>query len=504
MSGPGAFDNITSDIAFWGNTAYQGNFNGFRIIDITNPDAPDEVMWYDDCHGGQGDVMIWENLLIRSWDSPAPGDNPDTPEVEPLATCGGQDVPQGFEGLHVFDVGGALPDDPDSIELINSIEITDATADPEPENPEDPDPPPIPGSNGQGCGSHTATLVPDTANDRLLIYNSGSNSQCLGIEIIEIPLADPTTHTWIRTKRLSRQCHDTAVFLGDVMRGVCAGGTGFSVFRMAPEPGDEHPVTLENPMLMWHSGPIPDVTVGHTATFTPDGERFIFGHEPGGGTQAQCEEGDEDRFKMFFYYDTESGDQIGKWFLPRPQGSTENCTLHNINFIPTTDGSDLLVSGNYQAGTWVTDFTDPTNPSTLAFSDPPPVDPNNLVLGGSWSTYWYNGHMYDSNILDGLHIFDLIDDRVEDAAEFTHLNPQTTEARVPQNVVGTSTISIGHKARNPHRFQGSVQSSEDACLAKREVVIVKVRDNGTRQPVAEATTDNNGEYRKKHTRKSVV
>jgi hypothetical protein len=71
-------------------------------------------------------------------------------------------------------------------------------------------------------------------------------------------------------------------------------------------------------------------------------------------------------------YDTESGDEIGEWFMPNAQSAVENCTLHNINFIPTTDGSDLLVSGNYQAGTWVTDWTDPANPSILAFADPPP------------------------------------------------------------------------------------------------------------------------------------
>jgi hypothetical protein len=292
------------------------------------------------------------------------------------------------------------------------------------------------------------------------------------------------------------------VFLGDVMRGVCAGGNGFSVFRMAPEPGDEHPVSLTNPMLMWHSGPIPDVTVGHTAAFSTDGSRFIFGHEPGGGTQAQCEEGDEDRFKMFFYYDTESGEELSKWFLPRPQGSTENCTLHNINFIPTTDGSDLLVSGNYQAGTWVTDFTDPHNPSTLAFSDPPPVDPALLTLGGSWSTYWYNGHMYDTNILDGLHVFDLIDERVEDAAVLDHLNPQTTEAAIPQNVVGESRINIKHTG-TPHRFLGSVKSSEDACVANRNVAIVKERSGGGSRVVAETTTGAEGKYSVRHTKGGV-
>ncbi|HEY2846746.1 MAG TPA: hypothetical protein VGI80_02950, partial [Pyrinomonadaceae bacterium] len=36
-----------------------------------------------------------------------------------------------------------------------------------------------------------------------------------------------------------------------------------------------------------------------------------------------------------------------------------------------------------------------------------PIDPNSLVLGGSWSAYWYNGHIYSSEIARGLDVFDL-------------------------------------------------------------------------------------------------
>ena len=34
-----------------------------------------------------------------------------------------------------------------------------------------------------------------------------------------------------------------------------------------------------------------------------------------------------------------------------------------------------MVSGNYQAGTWVIDITDPANPVTVGWSDPPPAAP---------------------------------------------------------------------------------------------------------------------------------
>jgi len=56
----------------------------------------------------------------------------------------------------------------------------------------------------------------------------------------------------------------------------------------------------------------------------------------------------------------------------------------------------VAVSGNYQAGTWVTDFTDPANPVTVAWSDPPPLVPTQL--GGAWSSYWYNNFVFESEI----------------------------------------------------------------------------------------------------------
>ncbi len=36
------------------------------------------------------------------------------------------------------------------------------------------------------CGSHTATAVPDPANNRLLVYNTPSSGACPGIDIIQL------------------------------------------------------------------------------------------------------------------------------------------------------------------------------------------------------------------------------------------------------------------------------------------------------------------------------
>ncbi len=69
-----------------------------------------------------------------------------------------------------------------------------------------------------------------------------------------------------------------------------------------------------------------------------------------------------------FFYSTRTGEKLGQWTLPRKQTAEENCTIHNFNVIPMKNGRYIMVSGNYQAGTWVTGFTDPAKPRTLAYS----------------------------------------------------------------------------------------------------------------------------------------
>jgi hypothetical protein len=53
------------------------------------------------------------------------------------------------------------------------------------------------------------------------------------------------------------------------------------------------------------------------------------------------------------------------------------------------------------------DFTDADHPVEIAYFDRGPIDPHMLILGGDWSAYWYNGHIYASEIARGLDIFEL-------------------------------------------------------------------------------------------------
>jgi hypothetical protein len=353
----GGTSQINTDIAFWGNRAYQGKWGGFRIIDITNRAAPTEVLLYSDCLGGQGDVMIWEKILMRVKDNPSTG-----------STCDGDPVPATFEGIQIFDVSNEA--NPDLIRLL--------------ETPN---------------GHHTATLVPDLANNRLLVY--GSPSQGNGLEISQIPLGNPAAASFIRAEPALGSCHDTQVFLCDVMRTICAGGSGITVWSMDAEDGG----SLTNPAEMY-SQPGRGVSLAHSAAFTWDGERFVIGHESGGGTGPQCDQGDRELERTLFLYDTETGAHLGQWAIGQ-QTPIENCVTHNFNFIPTLNGRDILVGGHYQAGTWVVDFTDGMHPATVAYSDPPPENPLADSDGGAWSTYWYDGYLYETHITRGLYVFRL-------------------------------------------------------------------------------------------------
>ena len=394
--------NINSDIAFWGDLIINGNYDGFRLIK-NSAGNPKEISWTH-CNGDQGDIVVWEDVLVRSWNSPAPEGR----------FCDGEPVPVGFEGLHIFDISNL--EDP---ELIGSVELS---ARPE--------------ADAFGCGSHTQTAVPDLENNRLLIYNQTSGGPCPFVGIIEVPLDDPGSASFVRNEPLvdAGAGHDSGAILGDVNLLVTAAHDHANIFDIGDNqwPGG----SLEDPEFLYTITE-PGVGVGgnwHSAALTWDGEVIILGWEPGGGAAAECEATDPDVKKSMFFYDSETGTKLGQWTLPRPQSAEENCTIHNYNIVPLRSGRYVAVSGNYQAGTWVTDFTDPANPQTVAWSDPPPLGqvttPTGAVvneLGGAWSSYWYNNFIYESEITKGLHVFRLSDSVTAGAIRLDHLNPQTQE-----------------------------------------------------------------------------
>ena len=403
---PSAERNVNSDIAFWGDLVFNGNYDGFRIIK-NSPGNPQEITWAH-CNGDQGDIVVWGDILVRAWNSPAPAGR----------FCDGQPVPVGFEGMHIWDISNLA--DP---ELVGEVELSAR-----------------PQADAPGCGTHTLTLVPDVEDGRVLIYNqtSGGNAalppglqDCNWLDVIQVPLGDPGAASFLHREPLEggHAAHDSAVILGDVNMLTVASGHMTNVFSIgAPRGGTpEDPLflyTIEEEGVCNTGGPLCNGN-WHSAGFSWDGEVIILGWEPGGGAAPECEATDPPVKKSAFFYDADTGAKLGQWTLPRPQSATENCTIHNYNTVPLRSGKRVLVLGNYQAGTWVVDFTDPANARTVAWSDPPPLDPHDL--GGAWSSYWYNNFIYESEITVGLNVFRLSDSTTGGAMRLGHLNPQTQE-----------------------------------------------------------------------------
>jgi hypothetical protein len=432
-SGTGA-NLYNSDLAFWGNRAYQGTYAGFRILDISNPADPVQLVNYTGCSStaGQGDVVVWENLLIRSYDAPATA----------TATCGGQLMGSGFEGISIFDVSN-----PSSPQFIRNLRMASSGN--------------APGAPS-GCGSHTATAVPDPARGNLYLYVGGSSGSCTGMDVVRISIANPMDAVYLRRAGASRQCHDNNVIFGEVNLAVCAGGNGFSVFSFDPSINPSSPGGIEFPTLLY-SRAVSGVSIGHSGSFSYDGKYLIFGHEPGGGSQAQCQASSSTVNKSLFFFEATTGTQLGTFVHPRPQLAQENCTWHNFNVIPTKL-AHMFVSGNYQSGIIVGDFTNPSEIEFVAYADPGRLGTGTgITLGGDWSTYWYNGYIYESDIRRGILIWKLDDPRVAPALTFGHSNPQTQTTSFELDVSGPE-INVAVPLDGAEYAVGSTVLADYECV----------------------------------------
>jgi hypothetical protein len=432
--GPGTvpWDTRNTDLAFWGNTAIQGRYDGFRVIDITAPGNPRELAYFT-CVSPQGDVGVYGNLVFRSVDSPQRTDQCAAQSQSGSPTdCTPVPAPcTGFEGIQIFDIS-----DLSDIQHIASVPLD--------------------------CGSHTHTVVPDEENDRVLIYNSVSGTglqtnpgkygnQCPGEpfnreDIVEVPLDDPASAAVIGSFALGQLdsgemmdgCHDMGVILGNVNRAACAGHpNGLAVFDISD---------LDDPAFLY-AAEAPTVTGWHSAAFTWDGEIIVGGWEPGGGTQPRCQvtgtvfpsgEVQTDEMKTLFFFDADTGEIIGRHVLPRPQSQYENCTMHNYNIVPSKNRY-LLVHGSYQSGTALVDFTDPANNYEVAWMDPDPLDPPSPTSpggrtnfrGGDWSSYWYDGLIYESDTRRGLYVWNVSAPELRGPmVKLDYLNPQTSQVSI--------------------------------------------------------------------------
>jgi len=398
-----------SDLAFQGTHAFVGNYHGFNTYDIERPGRP-KLLASIVCPGGQGDVSVHGNLLFMSVE-----------QTRGRLDCGTAGVPtpvsvERFRGVRIFDISDL--NKPRQLAAIQTCR-----------------------------GSHTHTLVPDAKDPaNLYVYGSGTSSVrsaeelagCSGlkpeddpntalfsIDVIKVPLAHPEQAAIVNRPRVfadpksgniaslwaggdhgegtqktsvTNQCHDITVFpeIG-LAAGACS-GNGILLDIHDPV----HPVRLDDAsdknFAYWHS-----------ATFNNDGTKVIFTDEWGGGGRPRCRAIDPPNWGADAIFDIVDGKKLrfaGYFKMPAVQTDQENCVAHNGSLIPVP-GRDIMVQAWYQGGVSVFDFTDAAKPVEIAFFDRGPIDGTQLVTGGYWSAYWYNGQIYGSEIARGLDIFRL-------------------------------------------------------------------------------------------------
>lgn len=413
-----AFAN--SDIAFQGNRLFLGNFYGINIYDISEP-AKTKLLTSMVCPGGQGDVSVFGNLMFMSVEMPNGrldcGDQGFPPTIpmpgQPPLPAANKDR---FRGVRIFDIS-----DISRPKQVGAV---------------------------QTCrGSHTHTLVKAPQDkENVYIYVSGTsfvrpNEELAGcsdgtpdanpdtarfrIDIIKVPIAAPQNSRVIASPRIfsdpatgkidaltdagshdnkgrvepTDQCHDITVFeeIG-LAAGACAGNGILLDISNPAEPKRIDSVNDKN-YAYWHS-----------ASFSNDGKKVLYTDEWGGGLGARCRENDPNVWGADAIFELGADRKLkfaSYYKMPAAQTESENCVAHNGSIVPVP-GRDLKVQAWYQGGISIVDFTDAAKPVEVAYFDRGPLDPKMLILGGSWSAYWYNGNIYSSEIARGLDIFELV------------------------------------------------------------------------------------------------
>ncbi|MEV7086125.1 hypothetical protein AB0O07_09540 [Streptomyces sp. NPDC093085] len=396
-----------SDIAFQGKYAFAGNYDGFRIFDISNPKSPKTVAQVL-CPGSQNDISVSGNLLFLSTDS-SRSDN-SCNSVPQSAT-----IKESWEGMKVFDIS-----DKRNPKYVAAVETA--------------------------CGSHTHTLVPKAKDVYIYVSSYGPSPtfpDCQpphdGISIVKVPRKAPEKAELLKFQVLfpdggnpggptnpgvsaTSGCHDITVLPSkDLAAGACMGDGILMDIKNPERPRVIDQVQDNVNFAFWHS-----------ATFNQKADKVVFTDELGGGGAATCNEKiGPDRGADGIYDIVGKGDQRKLVFrsyykIPRHQADTENCVAHNGSLIPVK-GRDIMVQAWYQGGVSVWDFTDSAKPKEIAYFERGPLSADTLIGGGSWSAYYYNGHIYSNDLVKGLDVLRL-DDRLTDPAKkvrMDELNVQT-------------------------------------------------------------------------------
>ncbi|WP_278235674.1 hypothetical protein [Isoptericola sp. AK164] len=398
----GAFaaeNSYSSDLAFAGDYAFAGNYNGFTVYDISDPESPTQAAQVV-CPGSQNDVSVYGDILVLSTDSWRTDDSCESESIYPV----GVDY---WEGLKVFDIS-----EPTEPEYVAAVETQ--------------------------CGSHTNSLAPSKNGQTLYVYVSSYSphpllSDCQPphdkISVVEIPTKAPAEAAVVSTPVLFPEggytntsgCHDITTYVKlDLAAGACMGDGILMDISDRADPEVISTVRDTENFAFWHS-----------ATFNNDGTKVVFTDELGGGGAATCNETVGSERGANGIYDVVDGElEFRSYYkIPRTNTNTENCVAHNGSLIPVKD-KDIMVQAWYQGGISVFDFTDSSNPTEIAWFDRGPLSSERMVLGGSWSAYYYNGYVFSNDIQQG---FDVLE--IDDAAGVGKQKPNTYRELNPQGQV---------------------------------------------------------------------
>jgi LVIVD repeat-containing protein len=446
-----------SDMAFQGNYAFLGNWNGFTIFDISNPTNP-VVKTAVVCPGGQGDLSVYGNLLFMSVEenrgkkdcSLTPAANAETRmrgvrifdisnieapvQVAQVQTCRGSHTHTLVEGK----------DSPDSVYIYvqgtagvrNAAELTGPYASEPAMRP--------------GCNGGAATT---------------ENPSMWRIEVIRVPLAAPQNAAIVAEPRLFRNeetgavnglqnqvptpqhpsgigwaptpvttaCHDITVLEAkDLAAGSCAGN---GILIDISDPANPRRIDAVSD---------PDWAYWHGATFSNDGSKVVFTDEWGGGTNERCRPQDQLNWGGNSIYEIVDRKFVkrSEFKLPAAQTPGENCVSHIPSVVPVP-GRDIIIQAWYQGGASIWDWTDARNPREIGYFDrgsisAPTTPPTNPIDGGMWATYWYKGHVYATEMVRGFDVMKItatsdltqldLDNTLKITNQLDRMNPQNQKA----------------------------------------------------------------------------
>ena len=384
-----------TDMAFQDDMAFVGNYNGFVVYDVTNPKKPRMVAQVS-CPGSQNDVSVSGDLLYLSTDSSRSDDScRSTPQSATIESS--------WEGIKIFDIS-----DVSNPRYIKSVETS--------------------------CGSHTHTLLPGAKSDYLYVSSyspSASYPDCQpphdSISIVEVPKKAPTTARVVAEPNLfpdggytnTTGCHDITVLPSrKIAAGACMGdGIILDIANpVAPKVLDRVRDT-EN-FAFWHS-----------ATFNQDATKVVFTDELGGGGAATCNAAIGPNRGANGIYDLSKDNKLtfrSYYKIPRHQFDSENCVAHNGSLIPV-EGRDVMVQSWYMGGTSFWEFTDSGNPHEIGYFERGPVAAGARDGGGTWSSYYYNGTVYSSDLGKGFDVLRITDKDLKKASQvkMSRLNVQS-------------------------------------------------------------------------------